>query len=143
MNFGPGRKTIILWQIRACAAFFAFALLFFVLAGSSLYFYVPAALVTVSGAAAVFWYLPAFFCNYTVHVGKTCVTVTRGIIIRTSRIMPYKRMVFASGYSSPLARLLGLQGVRLRAARADIRIPEMDADAANMLIFGLSEDNKA
>ena len=139
MDFRPGRKTVILWQIRAGAAFFALALLFFALSAVSRYFGFAAAATVLSGFAVAFWYVPAYFGGYTVRVGKTAVTVTRGVIIRTARIMPYKRMVFASGYSTPLARLFGLRGVRLRAARADVRIPEMDASAADMLIFGLGE----
>ena len=139
MDFYSGRKTVILWQIRACAAFFALALLFFALSPFGGFFAVAAIVAAISGFAAAFWYVPAFFGGYTVHVGKTAVTVTRGVFIRTARVMPYKRMVFAAGYSTPLARLLGLQGVRLRAARADVRIPEMNARSADMLIFGLCE----
>ncbi|MBR5922445.1 MAG: hypothetical protein IKZ59_01490 [Clostridia bacterium] len=142
MNFRPGGKTIILWQIRACSAFIASALLFFALSRLFAPLLVPALCLPVLGACASFWYVPVFLKGYNVHVGDNAVTVTCGVIIRTTRVMPYKRLVFAVGYSTPLARLLKLRGIRLRAARADLYIPEMAEDAAELLIFGLSEGEK-
>ena len=118
--------------------FLLLALLFFSLSVLTVWLYLPAFLLLASGALAVLWYLPAYVDSFSVTVDGNSVTVNRGVIIRTSRIMPYKRLVFAGGYSTPLARALGLKGVVLRAARADIRIPEMDSAAADRLILGVA-----
>lgn len=141
MNFKLDKKTLLLWRIRTGGAALAAALIFVLLCKYSLYFLIPAAVFVCAGVAAVFWYLPAFFGGYSIFVGENSVTVTRGVIIRTSHIMPFKRLVFAGSYSTPLSKVLGLKGVTLRAARASLVIPEIDGAAADRLIYGISGES--
>ena len=138
MNYKLDKKTLLLWRIRISGAALAAVLLFVAFSGYSVYSFVPAALAAFAGLAADFWYLPAFFRGYTVFVGENAVIVTRGVIIKTSHIMPFKRLVFAGSYSTPLSKILGLKGVVLRAARANLVIPEIGKDAADSLVYGIS-----
>ena len=137
MNYRLEKKTLLLWRIRVGAAALAAALLFALLSVYTVYFYVPAAVFVLLGAVAVFWYLPAFFERFNMFVGENAVIVTKGVFIRTTHIMPYKRLVFAGGFSTPAARVMGLKGIMLRAARATVFIPEIEASAADRLIFDI------
>ena len=141
MNYKLESKTLLLWRIRVGAAALAAALIFVLLCKYSLYFLIPAAMFLCAGVAAVFWYLPAFFGGYSIFVGENAVIVTRGVIIKTSHIMPFRRLVFAGSYSTPLSKFLGLKGVTLRAARASLLIPEIGSDAADRLIYGISGES--
>lgn len=138
MEFKIEKKTALLWQIRMACTAVLLAILFALLARYSRYFFIPAVVFLAAGGAVVFWYLPAYFSRYRIFVGENAVVVTSGVYFVTSHIMPFKRLVFAGGYSTPLARVMKLKGVTLRAARANILIPEMDVKAADRLILGIS-----
>lgn len=137
MEYTIEKKTLRLWQLRISFVAFLAAALFSLFSWYTLYMLIPAAVCLCIWAAAVFWYVPAFFSGYSVFVGENAVVVRRGVIIRTSHIMPYKRLVFAGSYQTPLGRLMGLKGVVLRAARANLIIAEMESGAAGHLIFGV------
>ena len=137
MNYKPEKKTLLLWRLRVSAAAVAAALVFFALCRYSRLFCIPAAAVLLVGVAAVFWYLPTFFSGLNIFVGKNSVVITCGVFVKTTRIMPFGRLVFAGGYSTPLARALKLKGVTFRAARGVLIIPEIGEDAADRLIFTL------
>ena len=138
MNYKLEKKTLLLWRIRISGVAAAAALLFVAFCRYSIYFYIPASVSVLAGAVADFWYLPVFFRSFDIFVGENSVTVTRGVIIRTQHIMPFKRLVFAGSYSTPLSKLMGLKGVTLRAARANLLIPEIESDAADSLVYGIS-----
>ncbi len=142
MNYKLEKRTLLLWRIRIGAAALAAALLFALLSVYTAYFYVPAAAFVLLGAAIIFWYLPAFFKGFNLFVGENAVMVTRGVFIKTSHIMPFKRLVFAGGYSTPIARIMGLKGITLRAARATVIIPEIEASAADRLIFDIGGEKR-
>lgn len=137
MHFNLGRKTKTLWQIRAGVLFLLLSCAFLFFLRYSPYYFIPLSFFAVIGVLAVFWYLPKFFSKYSIFVGENSVVVTRGVFIETSHIFPLKRLVFAGGYSSPVARMLGLKGITLRAARANVFIPEIDEKYADELIFGV------
>lgn len=142
MTFKLGRKTLILWQIRVlvvCVILIALIMLFF---RYSVYVIIPALLVLIAGIATLVWYLPALFRKQKIDVGENSIIVTRGVFVVTSHIMPYRRLVFAGGYSTPLARVFGLKGVILRAARASVVIPEIEDFEADKLIFALGGEKK-
>ena len=137
MYFNLGRKTKTLWQIRAGVLFLLLSCAFLFFLRYSPYYFIPLSVFAVIGVLAVFWYLPKFFSKYSIFVGENSVVVTRGVFIETSHIFPLKRLVFAGGYSSPVARMFGLKGITLRAARANVFIPEIDEKYADELIFGV------
>ena len=131
------KKTMHLWQIRITAAALIFAAVFFALTEYGAYFYIPFFVCLLAGLVADVWYLPRFFCSYSVFVGENAVIVEHGVFVKTAHIMPYKRLVFAGSYMTPLGRLFGLKGIVLRAARANLIIAEIDEDGANRLLYGL------
>ena len=138
MNYTPERKTVLLWQIRAGVAAFLPAALFLLLFGVNTRYLLPCSLFAAVVCATAFAFIPLYFKKYSVFVGENAIVVEKGVLVRTSRIMPFKRLVFAAGYQTPLARIMGLKGVKLRAARADLFIPELEISAANRLIYGIS-----
>lgn len=142
MNFSLSRKTLILWQIRVLSVCLIITAADLIFVRYSAYLLIVAAAFVAIGILAAFWYLPAFFRKHKIFVGENSVIVTRGVFVETSHIMPYKRLVFAGGYSTPLARILGLKGITLRAARARILIPEIEDTAAEKLIFGLGGEKR-
>lgn len=137
MEFRLGRKTKTLWQLRAGVLFLLLLGIFLFFLRYSPFYLIPLFLFVTIGAVAVFWYLPKFFSKYSIFVGESSVVVTRGVFIETSHIFPLKRLVFAGGYSTPFSRIFGLKGVVLRAARANLIIPEIDEKSAGKLIFGV------
>ncbi len=138
MNLSLTLKTQLLWFVRTLIIGAAFvAAECWLLYPSKICGYAAAATailtVFVGGVA-----LPLFIRSYKISVKKGCLVVTKGIIIRNTDIMPFPRLVFGAGYRTPLARLLKLEGVVLRAARGLIIIPEMKRNDAQYLLNTLS-----
>lgn len=133
MTFTLPKKTCVLWIIRifiTAAAIVAVSAYFFHRSRLFLYITGATALLAVLASVSVFFYLKSFIVRSN---GKS-LSVSKGIIIKNTDIMPFARLVFGAGYRTPLARLLGLEGLVLRAARGFIIIPELNtADAQYIL----------
>ena len=53
--------------------------------------------------------------------------------------MPYKRMIYAQSFETPLARIFGIAAVRLKAARSYLLVAEIEKEAAQTIIDFLAE----
>lgn len=139
------KKTLLLWRLRCVIVFTIIiaVLLFFSFLSPLLL--IPAAITAIFGIFIIFVFLPLYFKSYSITVDNNAVIVKRGIIIKAIHILPFPRLVFARGFSTPLASRLGLMGVTLKAARGILIIPEMNSYDAEKLIEGLSGgyDNEA
>ncbi|MBQ2934454.1 MAG: hypothetical protein IJE02_07570 [Clostridia bacterium] len=134
MTFTLSKKTRALWQIRIV---FAFALVFLAVLFFSRYtiwFLLPAAIVTTVGLITAFIYLPFYFNSYKIVVNKSFISISKGVIIRTTNIMPYPRLVFAKSFTTPLSAAMELKCIMLKAARGWIFIPEIDCIYADYLL---------
>ena len=133
------KKTLWLWQLR-CIGFY------FILIALCAYFYASykflltaSAIVTAICLVTVFWYLPYFIGSYRIICSGEGVVIKRGVIIKTTHIMPYSKLIYTQTYTTPVAKLLGLTAISLKAARTIIFIPEMRLNDAKRFLAFLSE----
>lgn len=133
------KKTTLLWQVRIIV-------ITFVLVTACLYFESPFSFLKISaivigilGVILSFLYLPFFFKSYKIILSNDAVIVKFGIIVKVEHIMPYKRMIYAQSFETPLARLLGVAAVRLKAARSYLFVAEIEKESAQSIINFLAE----
>ncbi len=128
------KRTLALWQIRV-------VMLTAVLVAACLYFsktlpflnYV-ALILGLLCLFAVVWYLPTFTGGYELLFQNEAVIINYGVFIKFSHIMPYSRLIYAQTFATPLARLLGVTALSLKAARSRVIIPEiLKTDALKVL----------
>lgn len=137
MTFSLPKKTRFLWQIRIV---FAFAVLCAVVAFFSrftLWFLLPAAVIATLGLLFAFIYVPFYFKSYKITVDDNFISITKGVIIRTTNIMPFPRLVFAQSFTTPLSQLMKMKCIMLKAARGWILIPEIENINADYLLDNL------
>lgn len=87
--------------------------------------YVCVAVIAFFGIA-ILWILPCFFKSWSIHMTDGVLTVTFGILIITTHIFPYARMIYTKSCVSPLARAFGLSGVIIKAVSGKLYIPELE-----------------
>ena len=137
------RRTAFLWQIRIGGAGF---ILIIVLCGFSFltgWLFLAAAVLTALLAVLLFWYLPCYFKSYEILFPKGAVVINRGVLIKTTHIMPFSRLVYAQSFATPLAKRMGLAALTLKAARSRIIIPELNASDVNYFIDFLTKESEA
>mgnify|MGYP004465533285 FL=1 len=135
------KKTLLLYELRllivlflpsaaaAAASLFAGWLVFVGIGLFALY------------AVLAAWYLPMLYKSFVIFADDDTVRITYGVMFKTTQIMPYPRMIFAQGFSTPIARKLKLCAVSLKAARTQIFIPEINETDAKMLINTVAGEN--
>lgn len=135
------KKTLLLWQFRI-------VMLTTVLVLIALYFKARfdflgsvALIIAIIGLAVICLYLPKFFSTYEISSKNDAIIINYGVFVRISHIMPYSRLIYAQGFSTPMARLFGLSAVVLRAARSYLLIPEIPVKDALLLINSLTKEN--
>ncbi len=137
MTFSLPEKTRVLWQIRISLVFVALCAVVAFFSQYSLWFLLPTAIFAAIGLAGAFVYVPFYFKSYKISVDESSISISKGIIIRTTNIMPFPRMVFAESFTTPLASFMGLKCVMLKAARGWILIPEIENENADFLLNNL------
>lgn len=133
------KKTVWLWMVRI-------VVITFILVAGCFYFTplfsplkIAAIVIGVLGLIIAFVYLPFFFKTYKIILSNDAVIVKFGILIKAEHIMPYKRMIYAQSFETPLARLLGVAAVRLKAARSYLLVAEVEKESARAIIDFLAE----
>ncbi|MDO4608615.1 MAG: hypothetical protein Q4B40_05440 [Clostridia bacterium] len=137
MTFSLSKKTRALWQIRILFIFIILCAVIAFFSRYSLWFLLPASIIATLGLGAAFVYVPFYFKSYRITVDENSISISKGIIIKTTNIMPFPRLVFAESFTTPLASLMKLKCVMLKAARGWILIPEIEADNAEFLLNNL------
>ncbi len=128
------KRSLWLWRIRA---------VLIAIAVSFVCYYLPLPLdltiiiITVIlflCCTAVFWYLPKFVKSCRITVLNDSVIIKRGVIIENTHILPFTRLIHTLTIQTPLAKLLRLNMVLLKAARFKIFVPELrQKDAEGLL----------
>ena len=132
-------KTLLLWQIRAAVIdilVLAVCLYFRMSLGWFLQVY---GLFTAFVLAFIFWYLPKYIASYSIKVLEDSVVINSGVIIKTTHIMPYSKMIYTQTFTSPLAKKFRITAVSLKAARSRVFIPEMKESDAKEFLLSLSK----
>lgn len=137
MTFYLSKKTRILWQIRIILLFALLGAAVSYFSRFTLWFLLPAAIIATLGLVAAFVYVPFYFKSYKITVDSNSITISKGILIKTTQIMPFPRLVFAQSYTTPLASLMNLKCVMLKAARGWILIPEISGSDADFMLDNL------
>ena len=127
VTFTLTKKTLRLWQVRTAAVVAVLAVAILIFFGAARYSIIATAVILVLGAAVIFVYLPIYHKMWRLTVDHTAVEVECGVIIRVNHIMPYPRMIYTNCYATPLGRMMGLEGLVLKAARGRLFLPELDS----------------
>lgn len=129
-TYTPPKNTTLLWQIRIgvmsttlVVAIYAAAKLF-----GQVYPVIAVAegILILMGIILIFAYIPSYFKRYSIITTKNAIIIRSGIFLKTERIMPEPRMLYAESYHTPLAKALGLSGLLLRASRAATFCAELE-----------------
>lgn len=128
------KKTLLLWEIRifillilpAAAAGIAAAYIGFLI---WIFAFLCVALLVLE-----LWYIPKLFKSFEIYADCESVRISYGVIIKTSHIMPYPRLIFAQTFQTPLAKRLSLSALSLKAARTALFIPEIEEKDAEALV---------
>ncbi len=134
-TYRPPKKTKILWALRSLCLM----LLLCLISGWFLFLSVKIVLAVIASVSVVLilfntLYLPAYIDSYSVRVGKNAVIITSGVFIKKERIMPQKRLIYTERLTSPIAFLLSLSALTLRAARTMTLTIELDKNDIEQII---------
>ena len=127
------KATLHLWQSRTTIFFVLLLFLLSWLFMFSKWFLLPFSIVLIVSIVFIAWILPRFFQSYKISFDNSSITVSYGIMIKTTHIMPYRKLVYVKTFSTPLSRSFGLSGVILKAARVAVIVPEMEITDAQKL----------
>lgn len=125
-TYTPADNALTLWRcwlLLICLPLFilsGFLWIFLPAAGGGLLAFALAA-----GALAWFWYLPRLKKSYRITLSAGAVTLTRGVLFRRQYLLPCPRLIYVEKFSTPLSLLLGMRGLRLRAARGRLTVPAL------------------
>lgn len=95
-----------------------------------------------TGLVLWFWYLPRLQKSYRLTLSAEAVALSRGVFIRRQYLLPCPRLIYVEQFSTPLSALLGLRGLRLRAARGQLTVAAMDKADAEDFLIRLEEMNR-
>lgn len=137
------RKTLILWQLRALIAGILLIGIAFTV---RVFVYFPVKFIGILAVVdlvcvvlTVSLYMPALFKTCKVELKKHGVLVERGVIFKNTHILPFSKLIYTQSYRTPVAKLMGLTAVSLKAARSRVFIPEMEKQDAEAFIEALAE----
>lgn len=137
MTFTLPKRTRILWQLRIIFAFAVFCAVVAFFSRYTLWFLLPALIIASLGLCFAFVYVPCYFKSYKITVDENSISIKKGVIIKTTQIMPFPRLVFAQSFTTPLSQIMKMKCVMLKAARAWVLIPEIENTDADYLLDNL------
>ncbi len=134
------KRTLLLWQIRVLIIGILIAATCLVLSSIFEILSLVALILFIIIVLIVLAYLPAFFKSYEIILKEDAIIINYGVFIKISHIMPYSRLIYAQSFATPLARIMKLSTLTLKAARSIIIIPEIEYDAAKEVIAILAKE---
>ena len=133
------KRTTFLWQVRILLVTVAIAWLCFNFSDVLPFLFFIGVAFLAFGILVSFIYIPLFFNSYKIILSNDAVIVKYGVITRVDHIMPFKRMIYAQSHQTPLARLLKISAVRLKAARSYLLIAEISEESVKKIMEFLNE----
>lgn len=111
-------ETLIVWILRLS---FGFSLLIFAL----IYLKIFVAAYILAGIAGIaLIYLLFFFLGYKIELKKNFLQIEKGVIFRTTLIIPYKKIVYINSFKTPLTKAFGLCGGFIKTVNGAVFILE-------------------
>lgn len=95
-------------------------------------------LLILIGIILIFAYIPNYFKAYSISLSQNALIVKSGVLLKTERIMPEPRMLYAESYHTPLSKAFGLSGLMLRASRAATFCAELKEKDINEILKEMS-----
>lgn len=136
------KRTLILWQLRGVIISLVLIWIARWILGpyfwNTLYFKIPLVLSLV----AILLYIPLYFISYKIEVKNSAIIIRRGVIVKTIHIMPFSRLLYAQSFASPLARVMKMAAITLKATRSYVIIPEITTDEVEAVIKSLVSEEK-
>lgn len=133
------KATLLLWQART-------AVINIIVLAICLYFRTGTiwplrlyGVFTVLCFLFIIFYLPRYIKSYKIRLVSDSVIIESGVIIKSTHIMPYSRLIYTQSFTSPLAKKLGLTAISLKAARSLIFVPELENKDAELIMKMLAE----
>lgn len=136
--YSLSRKTTILWQVRVAVIAAAIGIFVRLFLWGYMEFQASLWLYSLILTIVEIYYIPMYFKSYKISFPDGAILIERGILIRTTYVMPFSRLVYAQSYASPIAKLLKLSGLSFKAARSKIFIPEIAEDDVKYIIQSLA-----
>ncbi len=133
------KSTLLLWQIRTVVInIIVLAICLYFRTGTiwPLRLY---GVFTVFCLLFIIFYLPRYIKGYKIRLISDAVIIQSGVIVKSTHIMPYSRLIYTQSFTSPLAKKLGLTAISLKAARSLIFVPELEKKDAELIMRMLSE----
>ncbi len=137
-EFTVPKKTLFLWQIRSWCIGLILFLLFVFLSKFLNEFLIGAVAVLLICLAINLFYLPLFFKTCRCRIIKSSVVIERGVLIRTTTVFPFTRLIYTQTFTTPLAKLMGVTCVGLKAARRRLFFPEIAIEDSERLIKSIA-----
>ena len=136
------KRTLLLWQIRVVMLTALLVTVSLLYSSAWQFLTIVAYVLGIAGLLTVAWYLPMFFRSYELLFRGEAVIINYGVFIKFSHIMPYSRLIYAQTFATPLARLMGLTALSLKAARSRVIIPEVLLSDAIKVLDSLTGEVK-
>lgn len=127
--------TVVLWVLRT-VLFFAASTIFFIV----LKIYFVAVFLLIS-AGIITVYLLLFFKGYKLSLSGNFLKVENGIIFRTTRIIPFNKIIYLKTLKTPVLKAFGVRTVIIKTVNSTLVLPEMKTKKAEKLKENFEEKN--
>ncbi len=125
-EFSLPARTLCLWRLRLCAAALPLILAASCLCLFSFVFAAAAGVLLAAFFISFFFYLPRYHKSYKISVDEGIISVTRGVILETERILPKDKVLCHRSLQTPLERVLGLYSISLFVVKHRIGLAPID-----------------
>lgn len=134
MTFALPNKTRILWQLRT--GFVIAPIYALVVSFCRIYpiIILPTAIVFAIGSVFLLIYISFYLKSYKITLDGSIIYISKGIIFKSTTIIPNPRLAFTKSISTPLTYYLNLKCVILKVAYGWVFIPEIECEIAERII---------
>ena len=134
MTFALPNKTRILWQLRT--GFVIAPIYALVVSFCRIYpiIILPTAIVFAIGSVFLLIYISFYLKSYKITLDGTIIYISKGIIFKSTIIIPNLNIAFKKSISTPLTRFLNLKCLILKIAYGWVFIPEIEYKLAERII---------
>ncbi len=133
------KKTLTLWKVRLTLLFLIFIGLFSYFFHSYSWFLIATLVIICVFEVLLLWYIPNRFKGYKIKYINGAVIIESGVIIRTTHIMPFSKLIYTQTITTPMAKVMGLKALTLKAARSRLVIPEMGEASVEEFVAQMAE----
>lgn len=139
MHFKVSARSVRLWQIRLFPIAVALIVIAAVFLKVNIAAFVFLSVFALLFSLTVVIYIPLYIKSFEISCLDNAIIVKSGVIITVSHILPFPRTVYYRTYSTYLSQKLGLCGIVLKGARANIIIPETKKNDIENIISKITE----